>query len=84
VLGALEDNEITGNGASGVEIADGSNPVLRRNQIHDNKQGGVFVEDGALGTLEDNDISGNSAAGVEITSDGNPTVRGNRINRNEY
>ena len=70
--------------SSGVEITTDGNPTLRRNQIHDNKQNGVFVNDSGLGTLEDNDITGNAYNGVEIESGGNPTLRANRINGNEY
>ncbi len=65
-----------------MEINTGGNPTLRRNQIHDNKQSGVFVYDDGLGTLEDNDITGNAYAGVSAKTAGNPTVRANRINRN--
>ena len=61
-LGTLEDNDITANGLSGVEIRTGGNPTLRRNQIHDNKQSGVYVHDNGLGTLEDNDITANAFA----------------------
>jgi parallel beta-helix repeat protein len=57
-LGTLEDNEIAGNGYSGVEIRTGGNPVLRRNQIRGN-QAGVYVHDNGQGTLEDNEITGN-------------------------
>jgi F-box protein 11 len=67
-----------------VEIGHDGNPILRRNQIHDNKGGGIYVHDSGLGTLEDNDITGNRLTGIEIMSGGNPTVRGNRINRNGY
>jgi len=83
-LGTLEDNDITGNGYSGVEIKTGGDPTLRGNQIHDNTQDGVYVSDHGLGTLEDNEITGNGSAGVAIETGGHPTVRGNRINRNSY
>lgn len=81
-LGTLEDNEITGNGYSGVGITSGGNPVLRRNQIHDNKQNGVFVYNDGLGTLEDNEIVGNGYSGVEIKVGGNPVVRRNKVHDN--
>jgi parallel beta-helix repeat protein len=80
-LGTLEDNDITGNALSGVEIS-GGNPTLRRNQIHDNHTG-VLVSENGQGTLEDNDITGNALSGVTIRTGGNPTVRGNRIHGNK-
>jgi parallel beta-helix repeat protein len=65
-------------------IGTGASPVLRRNEIHENKLSGVFVHDGGLGTVEDNDIIGNALSGMEITTGGSPTVRANRINRNGH
>jgi parallel beta-helix repeat protein len=90
-LGTLEDNDIAANGFSGtgtgigfagVAITDRSNPTLRSNQIHDNKQSGVSVHANGLGTLEDNDITANGFCGVMIMAASRPTVRSNRINRN--
>ena len=60
------------------------NPTLRRNQIRNGKEDGVFVLDNGLGTLEDNDITGNTKAGVVIMREGNPILRRNRINYNRY
>jgi parallel beta-helix repeat protein len=80
----VEDNDITGNALAGVTIKTGGNPTVRGNQIHDNKQGGIYVYDSGLGTVEDNDITGNDRSGVGIKTGGNPTVRGNQINRNDY
>jgi parallel beta-helix repeat protein len=82
-LGTLEDNEITGNGTSGVQIGVGGDPVLRRNQIHDNEQDGVYVRDTGLGTLEDNEISSNGYSGVAIQTAGDPVLRRNQIHDNE-
>jgi parallel beta-helix repeat protein len=83
-LGTLEDNDITGNKVSAVEIkAGGSNPTLRRNQIHDNKTTGVLIHDNGLGTLEDNDIAVNGLSGVQIRTGGNPTLRHNQIHDNK-
>ena len=75
----LEDCDITGQSLAGVAIRGGADPRLRRNRIHDGKQGGVFVHDNGQGVLEDNDIFGNAYFGVEIAEDGNPTLRRNRI-----
>jgi parallel beta-helix repeat protein len=56
----------------------GGDPTLRRNQIHDTKQNGVFVHDDGRGTLEGNDITRNAKAGVEIKTGGDPTLRRNK------
>ena len=80
----LEGCDITSQSLACVAIRNGADPRLRRNHIHDSRQGGVFVYDSGLGTLEDNDIAANGLHGVAITTGGNPTVRGNRINRNDY
>ena len=80
----LEGCDISSQSFACVVIRDGADPRLRRNKIHDGKQGGVLVVDSGLSTLEDNDITGNAHSGVEVTTGGNPTVRGNRINRNGY
>jgi parallel beta-helix repeat protein len=67
-----------------VAIKTGGDPTLRRNQIHDGKQAGVYIYEDGRGTLEDNDISGNARAGVAIKTGGDPTLRRNKINRNGY
>jgi len=54
---------------AGVSIKTGGDPTLRRNQIHDNKGGGVHVHDNGLGTLEDNDITGNERGAWDIAED---------------
>ncbi|MFF3325195.1 right-handed parallel beta-helix repeat-containing protein [Streptomyces sp. NPDC002889] len=79
----LEGCDISSQGLACVAIRDGADPRLRRNQIHDGEQGGVYVHDSGLGTLEDNDITGNALAGVEIATGGNPTLRRNRIHDGE-
>ncbi|TQK44032.1 F-box protein 11 [Streptomyces sp. SLBN-118] len=79
----LEGCDISSQGLTGVTIRDGADPRLRRNQIHDSKQNGVFVLDGGMGTLEDNDITGNTYSGVEIKTGGSPTLRRNQIRDNK-
>ncbi len=79
----MEDNDIFGNVLAGVAIKEGGNPTLRRNRIHDSKQGGVHVYENGQGTLEDNDIFANALAGVEIREGGNPILRHNRISKND-
>ena len=75
----LEGCDISSQSRACVAIRNGADPRLRRNQIHDGKQGGVLVYDDGLGTLEDNDITANAHAGVEIKTGGNPTLRRNQI-----
>ncbi|MFD5009480.1 right-handed parallel beta-helix repeat-containing protein [Streptomyces chartreusis] len=75
----LEGCDISSQGLAGVAIRNGADPRLRRNQIHDNQGGGVFVYDDGMGTLEDNEIADNTSSGVVITRGGNPTLRRNQI-----
>ena len=79
----LEGCDIASQGLACVAIRNGADPRLRRNRIHDGKEGGVFVFDGGLGTLEDNDITGNTYSGVEIKTGSNPTLRANQIHDNK-
>ncbi len=80
----LEGCDITSQSLTCVAIHGGADPRLRRNRIHDGKQGGVYVHENGQGVLEDNDIFGNAFSGVEIKTGGNPTVRRNRINKNGH
>lgn len=75
----LEDCDISSQSLACVSIHNGADPRLRRNRIHNGKQGGVMIFGGGLGTLEDNDIFGNAFAGVQIKSRANPTLRRNHI-----
>ena len=80
----LEGCDISSQSLACVVIRDGADPRLRRNKIHDGKQGGgVLVFDSGLGTLEDNDITGNALSGVEVKTGGNPTLRRNQIHDNK-
>ncbi|MFF3327772.1 right-handed parallel beta-helix repeat-containing protein [Streptomyces sp. NPDC002889] len=78
----LEGCDISSQGLACVAIRNGADPRLRRNQIHDNSQSGVFVYESGLGVLEDNDITGSTLAGVSIKEGGNPTLRRNQIHDN--
>ncbi len=75
----LEDCDITSDSLACVGIHGGADPRLRRNRIHDGKQGGVFVWENGRGTLEDNEIFGNAYSGVQIKEGGDPVLRRNRI-----
>jgi parallel beta-helix repeat protein len=76
----LEDCDITSQGLGCVAIRGGADPRLRRNRIHDGKNGGgVFVNEQGRGTVEDNEIFANALAGVEIKTGGDPVLSRNRI-----
>lgn len=75
----LEDCDITSQDAACVSIRDGADPRLRRNRIHDGKQGGVFIYKNGQGMLEENDIFGNAGSGISIKTASNPTIRRNWI-----
>ena len=78
----LEDCDISSQSLTCVAIHGGADPRLRRNRIHDSKEGGVVVYENAQGTLEDNEIFNNVLAGVEIKEGADPTLRHNRIHEN--
>lgn len=80
----LEDCDISSRSLTCVAIYGDADPTLRRNRIHNGKEGGVLVYHGGRGTLEDNDIFGNMRAGVQIESNGNPTLRRNRIHHQQW
>lgn len=50
-LGFIEDNEIFDNAMAGVWIKTDSNPTLRRNKIHDGRDGGICIFNGGRGTF---------------------------------
>ncbi|HPQ67916.1 MAG TPA: right-handed parallel beta-helix repeat-containing protein [bacterium] len=77
--GTFEDNEIFGNGLSGIATRENGDPIVRRNRIHDGKQSGVYVYESGKGTFEDNEIFGNALSGIATSENGDPTVRRNRI-----
>lgn len=78
-LGFIEDNEIFDNAMAGVWIKTDSNPTLRRNKIHDGRDGGICIFNGGRGLLEENDIFRNAQAGVLISTNSHPILRKNRI-----
>lgn len=50
-LGFIEDNEIFDNAMAGVWIKTDSNPTLRRNKIHDGRDGGICIFNGGRGRV---------------------------------
>jgi parallel beta-helix repeat protein len=75
----IEGCDISSQSLACVAIRNGADPRLRRNRIHDGKEGGVAFLNGGLGTLEDNEIFGHASSAVAIASGSNPTLRRNRI-----
>ena len=75
----LSDCDISSDSLACIAIHDGADPVVRRNRIHDGKEGGVFVHSEGRGTIEDNEITGNVCAGIAIQEGADPVVRRNRI-----
>lgn len=53
-LGFIEDNEIFDNAMAGVWIKTDSNPTLRRNKIHDGRDGGICIFNGGRGKAQEN------------------------------
>lgn len=51
-LGFIEDNEIFDNAMAGVWIKTDSNPTLRRNKIHDGRDGGICIFNGGRGSSQ--------------------------------
>ena len=47
-------------------FVEGSQPLLRRNRIHNGKQVGVYFYDKGGGVLEDNEIYNHKYSGVQI------------------
>jgi parallel beta-helix repeat protein len=80
--GTLEDNDIFGNTASGVEIkGEGSDPTLRNNRIQRNKAHNVRVANKAGGRIEDNDLSGRHgwlSTALFVSSDSKPNIESAR------
>ena len=50
-MGIIEDNEIFDNAMAGVWIKTESNPILRRNKIHDGHEGGICIFNNGKGQL---------------------------------
>jgi hypothetical protein len=64
----LEYCDITSLSMACIVIYGNADPTVRRNRIHDSKEGsGVVVHENGRGTLEDNDIFGNAIAGITVS-----------------
>ena len=69
--------------SQGLRLIGGANPTVKRNRIHNGRQGGILVPEKGLGVIENNEIESNALSGVEIRQGGNCTVRGNQIRENQ-
>ncbi|ACC81755.1 right-handed parallel beta-helix repeat-containing protein [Nostoc punctiforme] len=76
----LEDCDITSDYLSCVAIHGyTANPVIRRCQIHDGKNSGIYCWENSQGIVEDCDIRNNATGEVTIEQGANPTIRHCRI-----
>ena len=50
--GLLEENEIFDNAMAGVWIETESDPILRRNKIHDGQESGICIVNGGKGEID--------------------------------
>jgi F-box protein 11 len=72
--GVLEDNEISDNFTTGIEVIEGARPVVRGNRIRRNGRQAILVNDGGGGTFEGNDLTGNAGGPWAIHVDCVPDV----------
>lgn len=79
----LEDCDILSQSLDGIAIHNSADPRLRRNYIHDNRLGGVYIFDYGQGLLEDNAIFRNGFAGVHTATGGHPFLRKNKVYQNK-
>jgi hypothetical protein len=63
-------------------ITQGGNPLVRRSQIHHEKQRGVFIFEYGEGNLERCYILANADTGITIGQGCQPTIRRCQINQN--
>ena len=71
----LEDCDISSQSLACVAVHGSADPVVRRNRIHDGKQGGILVHAGGRGTFEDNHIWNNAGGAWAIRPDAGEVVR---------
>lgn len=57
-LGQFIDNRIHSNNFAGVWITSNSNPTIRKNEIYNGHQGGVYIFGEGRGLIEHNNIYG--------------------------
>ena len=70
--GLIEYNDIEGFTLQGIEIREGSNPVVRHNKIHHGDDSGIYVNTKGRGVIESNEIYCNAFNGIAVKFDGQP------------
>ncbi|WGW02673.1 right-handed parallel beta-helix repeat-containing protein [Tropicibacter oceani] len=75
----IEDNDISSQGLSGVVLRSNVGAVVRRNEIHGGKEGGIFVFDNGKGEILENVLYGNTYAGIELRDGGEALIKDNTI-----
>ena len=66
-------------GAAVCVSGSGAEPVIRRCDISDCENVGLYITDHAQGLYEDNEISRNALAGIWVKNHANPVMRRNHI-----
>lgn len=70
--------------STGVWITSNSNPTIRKNEIYNGHQGGVYIFGEGRGLIEHNNIYGNALAGIQIRTNSDPIVRHNKIHHGQH
>lgn len=66
-------------GAAVCVSGSGAEPIIRRCDISDCENVGLYITDHAQGLYEDNEISRNALAGIWVKNHANPVMRRNHI-----
>ena len=82
--GQFIENRIHSNNFAGVWITSNSNPTIRKNEIYNGHQGGVYIFGEGRGLIEHNNIYGNALAGIQIRTNSDPIVRHNKIHHGQH
>ncbi|MFQ5645455.1 MAG: right-handed parallel beta-helix repeat-containing protein [bacterium] len=78
----LKENQIKGNGLSGIRIKGQGKAVLEKNRIRENKKHGISLEE-ARPLIKDNLVEGNREDGIAAKRS-DPVITGNRITGNYH
>jgi F-box protein 11 len=81
--GIVENNRITENRQSGIQVTGTTDLHVRGNLIHDNTEDGIFIYKNGNGTFADNEVTDNTSQGIEVAANSEPVLRGNTIARNK-
>lgn len=77
----IENNSLYYN-AAGIEIGEEPEPILRNNQIYENRLGGIFLSDEGNPIIEGNEIFQNNS-GISISDNARASIEGNKIYQNK-